>query len=317
MGRKVAFHIGERINGPALYNKTNKINNVDVEFRSHCRFLQEVKVYLTLSYAIKHGDVGHIRKMLPILAILFYGAGQNNYGKEMLYFDWLLRPQVSDPVLRDAILSASLVPTASKNKTWKAFDREGEHYNLWLANQLRQGKNGTHTLDSVFFRDSFLAGHYSSIRRIFIRSFGHTRNAKHKTRNTRSEIAERAQFLLRNGWLVEGHTSRQLNTGWESLDILTQGQQIMSEKIQAFNDTVPRDKDGWQSNWPETADEERWPLEPDAREAFGEDFLMVDQEPAGEGDGYDFEDPIDPMTQVMVEDMDAITLEEMEILETE
>lgn len=316
LGRDVAFNVGGRLDGDALYNKANTTTNVDIEFRSHCRFLQEVQVYMNLSYAIKHGDIGHIRQLLPKLAILFYGAGQNNYGKEMLYFDWLLRPEVSDEVLSTAILTSTLAPTTSKEPTWKAIDREGEHYNLWLANDLRQGKNSTHNLDSVFFRDSFLTGYRLGIRRELTRQFGYSRSNKHTTRSTRTEIAERAQFLLRNGWLVQGHHSRKPNVGWDSLDILTKGRSIIGQKIEDFNETVPMDSDGWQSHWTETADEERWPLEPDARAALGEEFVSDNQGP-GEHVADDVDDTFNPMTDVFVDDIDAIELEELIVAEND
>ena len=51
-----------------------------------CRMLQEIEVFLTTRHAIKHGDIGLLRRMVDPLIVLFLGAGQWNYDHEMLFY---------------------------------------------------------------------------------------------------------------------------------------------------------------------------------------------------------------------------------------
>lgn len=70
--------------------------HTDVEFRTMCRMLQEIELFLTVRHAIKHADIGLLRYLVDPLIITFFGASQNNYGHEMLLtFLQLIRPNCS------------------------------------------------------------------------------------------------------------------------------------------------------------------------------------------------------------------------------
>jgi uncharacterized protein DUF6589 len=43
----------------------------DGEYTTMCRFLQEIELFLTFRHAVKHGDIGLIRRMLEPLAVFF------------------------------------------------------------------------------------------------------------------------------------------------------------------------------------------------------------------------------------------------------
>ena len=51
-----------------------------------CRMLQEVKLLLTVRHAVKHADIGMLRRLVDPLIVFFFGASQHNYGREMLFY---------------------------------------------------------------------------------------------------------------------------------------------------------------------------------------------------------------------------------------
>ena len=56
----------------------------DEELMNHLRFLQEMETYLTLKYAIRHGDIGLIMRVIPQCCIYFHGGPAKNYAREMI-----------------------------------------------------------------------------------------------------------------------------------------------------------------------------------------------------------------------------------------
>lgn len=51
-----------------------------------CLFTCDLLYVTELVHAISDGDLGHIKDMLPMLAMIFWGAGGNNYCTEILHF---------------------------------------------------------------------------------------------------------------------------------------------------------------------------------------------------------------------------------------
>jgi len=50
------------------------------------RFLQEVQISLTIRYAIHSSNIGHMRRLVDQLIILFTSSDQTNYSEEMLFY---------------------------------------------------------------------------------------------------------------------------------------------------------------------------------------------------------------------------------------
>lgn len=75
-------------------DETNK------EYVSQCRLVQEGELFLLLRHAIKHGDIGWTRELVPQLSVLFYGSEQFNYGYEMIFLSCLLTDAVCEPTLQ-------------------------------------------------------------------------------------------------------------------------------------------------------------------------------------------------------------------------
>lgn len=123
----------------------------DIEFRTMCRMLQEIELFLTVRHAIKHADVGLLRRLVDPLIVVFFGAAQHNYGMEMLFYRWNLSP-VNTPELQHAILASGLVNWHGRATTHKPIDLGLEHLNGACKIEMKCYKNSTHDTDVIFDR---------------------------------------------------------------------------------------------------------------------------------------------------------------------
>ena len=129
----------------------------DVEFTNMCRLLQEIETFLTVRHVIKAGDIGHLRRLVDPLIILFFGNGQSNYGHEMLYYRWNLSPVNTDELQR-AILSAGLVNWSGADDNYKPIDLSLEHLNNNCKTEINAYKNSTRDVDLIFDRVCLCTG---------------------------------------------------------------------------------------------------------------------------------------------------------------
>ena len=83
-------------------------SNVSIDYRTMCRFLQEVELFIIVRHAVKRGDIGMLRRIVDLLIVVFFGAAQHNYGREMLHYWWNLS-SANTSELQQAILSSRLV----------------------------------------------------------------------------------------------------------------------------------------------------------------------------------------------------------------
>jgi hypothetical protein len=67
------------------------------EFKNHVLFLQQMETFLTLNYAIKHGDIGLIERCVNQCILYFHGANNRQYASEWSYFKWLVTTSATSP----------------------------------------------------------------------------------------------------------------------------------------------------------------------------------------------------------------------------
>jgi hypothetical protein len=109
-------------------------------------------MFLTIHYAIKHRDIGLLRRMVDPLIVLFLGAGQTNYAHEMLYYRWLLCDKVCTPKLQHSILASGLVNWLGREDSHKPIDLGVEHNNGKIKINIKCYQNSTHHRDAIFNR---------------------------------------------------------------------------------------------------------------------------------------------------------------------
>ena len=66
-------------------------------------------LYFTLKFAIKHANVGLIKRVIIYYYLIFAGSGKPRYTQQALYLTRLLTTNTADPVFKRALLASILV----------------------------------------------------------------------------------------------------------------------------------------------------------------------------------------------------------------
>ena len=122
----------------------------DAEFFNHIRFLQVIDTYKLLKYAIKHADIGLLKRVIPRLCLYFAGSSSKNYAYDMLLLGRLVGTSACDPVLQRAILANSLVNLRGRPDSFFETDRFNELLNLQLKELIWTRGNSTFGIDELF-----------------------------------------------------------------------------------------------------------------------------------------------------------------------
>ncbi|KAI1827953.1 hypothetical protein F4861DRAFT_535389 [Xylaria intraflava] len=210
-------------------------DDVDKDFRSHCRLMQAVEILLTIHEAVRKGEYGVLRDVIPQLPILFWGGRSSNYGPEMLYFAWLLHESVSDERTRDAILQGGLVRCVTAGSGYKSIDIHLEHINAGYALDIKNNKNSTHDIRSTFSRLALNGNYLAVIRKSVDRMFGARQKGTHTSGDATIDIISYACKLFKDGL---GDRKPRPNA-FDVEDIYARGQRTVLEKLPDFNVVVP------------------------------------------------------------------------------
>ena len=215
----------------------------DGEYTTMCRFLQEIELFLTLRHAIKHGDIGVIRRMLEPLTIFFFGAEQHKYGYEMLHLRWLMTDGVSDPALQRSILASGLVNTSGRPDSFQAFDLVIEHVNCMYKLDMRNLKNSTHDVNSTFDRLALTCAFSTRLRRVIETFFGEKTKNDHTRRSVIAEVFGLAFKLWDDG---RCHSRSRQGSGYvdaqaTSQDLIITGLNRLADKVEDLNARVVDD----------------------------------------------------------------------------
>jgi hypothetical protein len=212
----------------------------DREFVSMCRFLQGGEIFLTLRHAIRHGDIGLIRRLVAPLSAWFYGSNQPKYGLEMLHLYWLLSDGVSDPELQRAVLGSGLVNIAGRGNTFKAIDVALEHVNAMYHIDMKMRKNSTHDVDKTFRRVALASSYTTTLRATVESAFGRPPNNEHTIKDARRDLFALAMLLLDSGcaWPRSKEETRSNERMFEASDTMSIGLQELEEKVLSFNRNI-------------------------------------------------------------------------------
>ncbi|EAQ85232.1 predicted protein [Chaetomium globosum CBS 148.51] len=215
---------------------------IDIEFRSHCRLLQCVEVLLIIHEAVRQGDYGLIKDIIPMLPLLFWGGRGTNYGPEMLYFAWLLHPNVSkDEVTRNAILKGGLVRCTTAGSMYKAIDLMQEHIHAGYAHDVKTTRNSTHDIEATFSRLAVNGAYLATIRKSVETVFGRQQKGTHAAGDPATDIISYACKLYKDGMPRRAHESRP--DAFDAPDLWERGQRNLLKNLDDFNDVIPEPKD--------------------------------------------------------------------------
>lgn len=216
---------------------------IDLEFRSQCRLMQCVEVFLTIHEAVRHGDYGLLADIIPQLPIMFWGGKSSNYGPEMLYFSWILHPDVClDEATRDAILKGGLIRCVTAGSMYKAIDLMLEHINASYALDIKHNKNSTHDIRSTFSRLALNGNYLATIRKSVETMFSGTyHKGTHKGGDAFGDIMSYAIKLYKDGMTKRGQNVQP--DAYDAPDIFERGQQVLLQKLADFNEVIPEPVD--------------------------------------------------------------------------
>ena len=128
----------------------------DEVFRNHVRFIQDMALYLTLKFAIKHADIGLIERVIVRCCLIFAGSGKPRYTQQALYLTRLLATDAAHPVLKRALLASMLVNCRGKADSWFETDRLNEHHNLLLKLLLQSQVYSSINITELFCKVSLI-----------------------------------------------------------------------------------------------------------------------------------------------------------------
>ena len=111
--------------------------------------LQEVKLLLTVQYAVKHANIGILQQLINPLIIFFFNTLQYNYSQKMLFYQWNLI-LVNSPKLQYAILFSGLVNWLRAPNKHKAINLRLEHLNKSCKIKIKYYKNSTYNTNIIF-----------------------------------------------------------------------------------------------------------------------------------------------------------------------
>jgi len=229
----------------------NGENHGDIEFRTMCRMLQEAEMFLTVHHAVKHGDIGLLRRLVDPLIIYFFGASQHNYGHEMLFYRWLLSPANSDELQR-SILSSGLVNWPGQATTFKPIDLGLEHLNGACKIELKCYKNSTHDVDLVLDRICLTNTWNRELRAKIEERFGTYVSGNHSTASAMYDMFSLARKLFNDDLGAPRPPNRLAGLGrvFDSEDIMKTGVNRVVEKVALFNEQHVRHHGELQESYP-------------------------------------------------------------------
>jgi hypothetical protein len=180
------------------YGKSARATD-DEEFRNHVLFLQHTQNYLLLKYAIKHADLGLLRRAINRSCLYFHGSGQSNYAHEMLYLYRLTSTHAASPELQRAILANGLINRRGKADSWYETDRLVEFHNGTLKGLINAKRGSSLTLDYLFEHCALNTDFFSSLAKRIEHFYTINCDSRHPEKSAELDIRVMAQRLASSG----------------------------------------------------------------------------------------------------------------------
>ncbi|KAK0123584.1 hypothetical protein ONS96_000425 [Cadophora gregata f. sp. sojae] len=206
----------------------------DPGFTTMCRYLQEIELFLTVKWGVKHGDIGMLRRCVDPLIVNFLGTHQTNYAYEMFHYRWLLKDGVCTPELQRAILASGLVNWEGRRTGFKPTDLCLEHLNGAIKIEMKCYRNSTHNTDITFNRVCTTNTAIRHIRVMLERQFGENMPGDHTSADASNDIFNKATRLMIDG-LSQPRAGTLPNSLFESEDIRTVGTGLLVDRVEHFN----------------------------------------------------------------------------------
>jgi hypothetical protein len=248
---------------PKPVNANSRSSLKDNEVRNHYLFLRQAQTYMILRYAIKHGDIGLIRRAIDRCCVYFHGSGQHKYAYEMLYLQRLFL--ASQAPLTRAILSNSLVNLRGSVDSFFETDRLVELHNGNMKELFNAKRGSSITLEHLFRNYSLNSAYLKNMSNEVERLFSARSNSDHSPKSAQTDIRLMAERLAASS-IVYARRGRAVK--YPAPDVLAKGAiRLASDALAKFNANECYDDQGFN------------------------DSLLDEEEQIGEGeDFFDFPD---------------------------
>jgi hypothetical protein len=214
-------------------------------FITLCRFMQQLRTYFTFREAVRQGDINKIETLLPLLAVLFFGANKHKYGTEMLWLHWLLSSTICTPELRRTIRGC-LIVKQTKESNYTGVDHAVELGNLAIKTDLKHFKNSTHTIETTIGTNSLTSSYMKELRLGLEEPLGIKYNPGHTVKDVVPDTFALISSILADKKMgivpVSKETGQNKRKQFVSEDILKQGYTKIFDKIKDFNQRCVDDK---------------------------------------------------------------------------
>ncbi len=214
----------------------NESKPIDYEFSAHAKFLQQMETYKTLKYAIKHADVGLIKRVLARCCLLFHGSNKSKYAFLSLYMTWLTQTDAASKELQNAILANSLVNLRGTDDGWFEMDRLNEFFNLQMKDLMTTRRTSTVDAAELFRRTALTASYCGDLKAVIEATLGEHTNGRHQTKDASREVRNLAYEIAASGSITKCPGGR--SSPFQPKDILRRGGKLLRGSIKRFNDGV-------------------------------------------------------------------------------
>jgi len=209
---------------------------IDYEFSAHAKFLQQMETYKTLKYAIKHADVGLIKRALVRCCLLFHGSDKSKYAFLSLYMTWLTQTDAASKELQDAILANGLVNLRNTNDSWFEMDRLNEFFNLQMKVLMATRRTSTIDTAELFRRTALTASYCTDLKVAIEAAFGEYSNGRHQIKDASQDVRYLAYQIAASRSITK-HTHGR-SSPFQPTDILQRGIKLLNGGVKRFNHTV-------------------------------------------------------------------------------
>jgi hypothetical protein len=209
---------------------------IDHEFSAHAKFLQQMETYKTLKHAIKHADVGLIKRVLARCCLLFHGSGQSKYAFLSLYMTWLTQTDAADEQLQRAILANGLVNLRGTEDGWFEIDRLNEFFNLQMKILMATRRTSTISTTELFSQTALTGSYCTDLKVAIEAAYGEYSNGRHQMKDASQEVRYLAYQIAASRSITKRLRGR--SSPFQPKDILQRGVDLLNSGVKRFNHTV-------------------------------------------------------------------------------
>ena len=216
-------------------------------WNNHVRFCRVMEPYMTLCYAIKHGDTGLLRHAMREVCLILQApsASKPKYAREMMRQVHIFDTKAADPILQEAYLANSLVNLRGLPDSFYEMDLLLEHQNGEFKRFRTDRGSSLQESDEMFRLHALSVDTLKKVRTSMNRVIiGQERGSRHPQKDSSFDILSLANQLYRSkSTLPEGPEQGKIYFSENQVpDLVKQGKAHLVQAIKLYNASIGRRK---------------------------------------------------------------------------